>query len=148
MAAWTTIPWTRVLAAGALLAAGTLLLSWLDYQRLVRSHPAAVHDGVLAAGFLALGVWLGWRVLGARARRGDPGDGAARDRMRAALGISAREIAVLDELAAGLSNKEIARRLEVSPNTVKTHLANLFAKLGASRRTDALRRARDLGLLP
>jgi ATP/maltotriose-dependent transcriptional regulator MalT len=63
------------------------------------------------------------------------------------LGISDRELEVLRELAAGYSNKEIARRLEVSPNTVKTHVARLFEKLGASRRTEAIRRARELGLV-
>jgi DNA-binding CsgD family transcriptional regulator len=55
---------------------------------------------------------------------------------------------VLHELAAGRTNKEIAARLQVSPNTVKTHVAHLFEKLGASRRTDAIARARELGLLP
>ena len=69
-------------------------------------------------------------------------------RAQAALGISPREMAVLAELAAGHSNKEIAARLHVSPNTVKTHVARLFEKLGARRRTDALRRARELGLVP
>jgi ATP/maltotriose-dependent transcriptional regulator MalT len=54
---------------------------------------------------------------------------------------------VLKELAAGRSNKEIARRLEVSPSTVKTHLARLYEKLGAERRTDAIRRARELGII-
>jgi ATP/maltotriose-dependent transcriptional regulator MalT len=67
---------------------------------------------------------------------------------QAALGISPRELAVLQELAAGRSNKEIAIRLAVSPNTVKTHTARLFGKLGAKRRTDAINRARELGLLP
>jgi DNA-binding NarL/FixJ family response regulator len=65
-----------------------------------------------------------------------------------ALGISPREAAVLQEIAAGHSNKEIAARLHVSPNTVKTHVARLFEKLDARRRTDALRRARELGLVP
>jgi ATP/maltotriose-dependent transcriptional regulator MalT len=63
------------------------------------------------------------------------------------LGISARELEVLELLAAGRSNKEIARRLDVSPNTVKTHLANLYEKLEAERRTEAIRRARDLGMI-
>jgi ATP/maltotriose-dependent transcriptional regulator MalT len=65
----------------------------------------------------------------------------------ASLGISPRELVVLKELAAGHSNKQIARRLEVSPNTVKTHLARLYEKLGAQRRTDAVNRARELGII-
>jgi len=66
----------------------------------------------------------------------------------ASLGISARELRVLQELAAGRSNKEIAALLEVSPNTVKTHVARLFEKLGAKRRTEAINKARELGIVP
>lgn len=138
-------PWKHVLLYGALLALGTLLLQWLDYQRLARSHAALLWDGLLAAGFLALGVWAGARLLARRPLR----EGAAGNpEAQAALGISSRELAVLAEIAAGHSNKEIAARLHVSPNTVKTHVARLFEKLGARRRTDALRRARELGLVP
>ncbi len=138
--------WKPALAYGLLLACGTLALQWLDYQRLVRSHLDLLFDGLLAGAFLALGAWLGVRL---HARRGPPP--AAFDgnpRARAALGISARELDVLAEIAAGHSNKEIAARLNVSPNTVKTHVARLYEKLGARRRTDALRRARELGLVP
>jgi len=65
-----------------------------------------------------------------------------------ALGLSGRELEVLHELAAGHSNKEIAAHLHVSPNTIKTHVARLFEKLGAKRRTEAIRRARELGIVP
>ena len=54
---------------------------------------------------------------------------------------------VLQEIAAGRSNKEIAARLKISPNTVKTHAARLFEKLGAKRRTDAVKKARELGIV-
>lgn len=128
---------------GALLALGTGLLQWLDYQRLARSQPGEVYLFLLAAGFLVLGVVLGARLFGAAPRPFD-GNPAARDQ----LGISPREQAILQHVADGLTNKEIARRLEVSPNTVKTHVANLFGKLGAARRTDAVAKARALGLLP
>ena len=139
------IPWRPLLGYGALLGLGTLALQWLDYQRLVRSNAALVWDGLLAAGFLALGLWLGVRLL---ARREAPAPDAGNPQAQAALGISDRELAVLHEIAAGCSNKEIALRLHVSPNTVKTHVARLLATLGARRRTEALRRARELGLVP
>lgn len=139
------IPWKPVLGYGALLGLGTLGLQWLDYQRLVRSHAGLVWDGLLAAGFLALGLWLGTRLL---ARREAPAQDAGNPQAQATLGISDRELAVLHEIAAGCSNKEIAQRLHVSPNTVKTHVARLLSKLGARRRTEALRRARELGLVP
>lgn len=136
--------WKHVLLYAALLALGTFVLQWLDLQRMARLYPQSVYDGLLATGFMALGLWIGARVLRAR-----PGPVAfdGNPKARAELGISPREVAVLEELAAGLSNKEIARRLGVSPNTVKTHLARLYEKLGATRRTDAVRRARELGLV-
>ena len=138
--------WKPAVLYGALLAAGTALLAWLDYQRLVRSHVSEVYDLLLAAGFLALGLWLGARLWGRR--RGPAPEFDGNPQAQGALGISPREMAVLAELAAGHSNKEIAARLHVSPNTVKTHVGRLFGKLGARRRTDALRRARELGLVP
>lgn len=136
--------WKRLLAYGAVLGLGALALQWMDYNRLARVHSADFYILATAVGFLALGVWVGMRLLGAprpAAFDGNP-------RAQAALGISAREMAVLTELAAGHSNKEIAQRLHVSPNTVKTHVARLFEKLEAKRRTDAIARARELGLLP
>ena len=141
------MPWTHIALYAALLAGGTVALQWLDYQRLVRSYPSAIYDGLLATGFLALGLWLGMRLLGRGASPAEPA-GEGNPRAAEALGISPRELEVLHEIAAGHSNKEIALRLHVSPNTVKTHVARLLEKLAARRRTDALRKARELGLVP
>jgi DNA-binding CsgD family transcriptional regulator len=135
--------WKRVAAYGAALAAGALALQWLDYDRLAWSRPGEIYTALIAAAFLALGVFLGMRVFAARGPA--PFDG--NPKAVASLGISPRELVVLKELAAGRSNKVIARRLEVSPNTVKTHLARLYEKLGAERRTDAVNRARELGII-
>ena len=118
-------------------------LQWLDYMRRVRSDPGEVYLALVAAGFLALGVFLGSRLFVRRGPAAFDGNPAA----VTSLGISPRELTVLRELAAGHSNKEIARRLEVSPNTVKTHIARLYEKLGAVRRTDAVNRARELGII-
>jgi DNA-binding CsgD family transcriptional regulator len=133
----------RIGAYGALLAAGAFVLQWLDYQRLGRSHVGQLYGLLIAAAFLVLGIAIGMRLL---ARPG-PATFDGNPRAQAALGISARELAVLQQLAAGRSNKEIAAALHVSPNTVKTHVARLFEKLGARRRTEAIARARALGLL-
>lgn len=135
--------WKRVAIYGALLAVGTLVLQWLDYQRMARAWTADIYLGLIAVAFLGLGLYLGRRLF---ERPAAPFDG--NPQARAALGISARELTVLEELAQGRSNKEIARRLGISPETVKTHLARLYERLGARRRTDAVHRARALGLLP
>lgn len=137
--------WKRVLGYGALLAAGTLALQWLEYQRLARVYPGEFYLFLIAAAFLVLGVVIGVRVIG-RASPPAPFDG--NPNARDTLGISPRELQVLHELAAGHSNKEIADRLNVSPHTVKTHVSRLYEKLGAKRRTDAINRARELGIVP
>jgi DNA-binding NarL/FixJ family response regulator len=137
--------WKQVAMYGVLLATGTFALQWLDYARLARAYPGDIYLFLIAAAFLALGVFIGARVLGGMAPP-EPFDG--NPKARAALGISPRELTVLQELAAGHSNKEIAERLNVSPNTVKTHVAQVFEKLGAKRRTDAVNKARELGIVP
>lgn len=136
--------WKRVIVYGTLLAAGTLALQWLDYQRLARAHSGDVYVFLIAAAFLALGVYIGVRVIGGAEPAAFDGNPQAQE----ALGISPRELTVLQEIVAGRSNKEIAAQLNVSPNTVKTHVARLFEKLGAKRRTDAIRKARELGIVP
>ena len=135
--------WMRVAAYGAALAAGALALQWLDYDRLARARPGEIYIALIAVAFLALGVFLGMRMFAAP----KPALFEGNPKAVASLGISPRELVVLKELAAGRSNKQIARRLEVSPNTVKTHLARLYEKLGAERRTDAVNRARELGII-
>lgn len=136
--------WRRMLVYGGLLAAGAVALQLLDDQRLARSYPGEFGLFLLAAGFLALGVFLGVRVFARPAAPAFDGN----PRVQAAIGISPRELEVLHALAAGGSNKEIAQALGVSPNTVKTHVARLYAKLEAGRRTEAVGKARALGLLP
>lgn len=136
--------WRRVFAYGALLAAGTVALQWLDYQRLARMHSGEVYLFLVAAAFLVLGIVLGVRVFAAPAPAPFDGNPKALE----SLGLSERELQVLQELAAGRSNKEIAAQLHVSPNTIKTHVARVFEKLGARRRTEAILRARELGIVP
>ena len=135
--------WKRVVAYGALLGVGALALQWLDYQRLARMHSGDIYLFLVAAAFLVLGIFVGVKLFATPpvAFDGNP-------KAQAELGLSERELEVLHELAAGRSNKEIAAHLHVSPNTVKTHVARLFEKLGAKRRTEAIRRARELGIVP
>lgn len=134
----------QIAGYGALLAAGTLALQWLDYLWLARMHSGTVYIFLIAVLFLGIGVIVGASAL--RRPQLIPFDG--NPQAIASLGISARELDVLQELAAGHSNKEIARRLNVSPHTVKSHVGHLFEKLEARRRTDAIQRARMLGILP
>ncbi len=129
---------------GTLLALGAVALEWLDYQRVARSHSGELYIVLIALGFLAIGLFVGLRLVPPP----PPAEFDGNPKAQASLGISPRELTVLQEIAAGRSNKEIARQLNVSENTVKTHVARLFEKLGARRRTDAINKARELGIMP
>jgi DNA-binding NarL/FixJ family response regulator len=131
-------------AYGLLLASSAFALQWFEYRQFVHDYSRELYVVLVAAAFLALGIYVGARAF--RSRPIAP-DFQGNPQAQAALGISARELAVLEALAAGHSNKEIARRLELSPNTVKTHVAQLFQKLGARRRTQAIHRARELNIV-
>jgi NarL family two-component system response regulator LiaR len=133
-----------VLIYGVVLALAAVALQWLEYRLWARSHAVDLWVVLLAGGFLGLGIWIGAWALRPKVQAGfEPNDTAAEQ-----LGITRREREVLGLLAAGRSNKEIARGLGLSPNTVKTHVANLYGKLRAARRTDAILKARELRLIP
>jgi DNA-binding CsgD family transcriptional regulator len=134
----TILIWALVLAVGA------FALQWLEFQYLARRFSFQIYVGLIGTAFAVGGVLLGWR-LSARALSGPFARNTA---AQASLGLTGQEMKVLERLAAGQSNKEIARSLGLSPNTVKTHLANLFAKLEVARRTQAVGKARDLQLIP
>lgn len=136
--------WRIALVYGAVLAAAALALKLIEFQLLARTHPVHLYVGLVAVGFMALGIWVGMRLL---PRRSPAGEFTVNDRALDSLAISGRELEVLQLLAAGRSNKEIANQLAISPNTVKTHVAKLFEKLEVRRRTEAIQRARELGVL-
>ena len=129
---------------GAALVAAAFALQWLDLQYSVRRFSIEIYIVLIAVAFTALGVWAGNRLT--RPRRAP--DFEKNTKALEALGISEREYDVLLLLAEGCSNREIADSLFVSANTVKTHLAHLYDKLDVSRRTQAVRKARSLRLIP
>ena len=136
----------RVILLYALaLGLAATLLAWLEYRYLARAFSVEIYLLLVAGGAIVLGAWLGNRLTPRRAA------GAPFERNTAAarsLGLSQRELDILDRLAAGESNKEIARRLGISPNTVKTHVARVYDKLAVQRRVQAVEKARFLALIP
>jgi DNA-binding NarL/FixJ family response regulator len=134
-----------ILIYGLVLAVGAFVLQWLQFGLLARTHPTEIYVGLIALAFMGLGVWAGAKLfrkpIAAQAFE-------TNTKAKTSLGISDREFEVLELLAAGRSNKEISASLNVSPNTVKTHVANLYGKLEVKRRTEAILRARELGMLP
>lgn len=136
--------WRTILIYGLALAAAAVLLQWLEFQLFARRYPGELYIGLLAVAFMGFGVWVGAKLFRAPAHESF----VANTKAQASLGITERELEVLRLLAAGRSNKEIANGLNLSPNTVKTHVARLLEKLEAARRTEAILRARELGLIP
>jgi DNA-binding CsgD family transcriptional regulator len=141
------------LLGGVLIA----VLRLIEYRFLLVEHSLEIYAGLIAALFAAVGIWLGVeleakrveeRVVVQRVRVPTEApfrpDGARQEQ----LGITPRELEILQLIAAGLSNREIAGRLFVTENTVKTHSSRLFDKLRARRRTQAVRIAKEQGLLP
>jgi DNA-binding CsgD family transcriptional regulator len=131
------VPWALILAAGA------FLLQWLQYEYLVSVLPRELYIGLIGTAFAAGGVWLGWKLAARRA----PQPFIRNEAAIGSLGLTGQEMKVLEALASGRSNKEIANVLGLSPNTVKTHTANLYAKLGVTSRTHAVNAARELHIL-
>ena len=133
---------TVALYALAIVAAA-LALDWLEYQYLTRLFSIEIYIALIALGFTGLGIWAGSRLR----QKAHTAPFERNDAALQSLGVTGREYEVLELIAAGESNKEIARSLDVSPNTVKTHVANLYEKLDVERRTQAIRRARALDLI-
>ena len=141
------------------------VLKIVEYRFLVLQHSLELYGGIVALLFSALGIWLGLKLTRTRETvivREVPVDVEVqvlvpvpvavpfmRNQTRLdQLGITPREFGILEAMAAGFSNREIAERLFVSENTVKTHAARLFDKLSAKRRTQAVQRAKEAGLIP
>ncbi|MFK8052828.1 MAG: response regulator transcription factor [Woeseiaceae bacterium] len=134
----------QVAIYAAALMLGVFVLQWLEYRFMMRTYSTGIFVALIATLFAILGVWVGTRLVGQHNAREFELNEAAIE----ALGLSPREMEVLGELAIGRSNKEIARNLGISPNTVKTHIAKLFEKLAVSRRTEAVNKSRELRLIP
>lgn len=132
-----------IILYGSGLAAAAFLLEWLNYRHVVHRWSTEFYIACIAVVFAALGIWVGNRLT-ARPRQMFVRNNAA----ISALGISAREFEVLEMLAAGHANKVIARQLDISPNTVKTHVARVYEKLAVASRTQAIQKARMLDILP
>jgi two-component system, NarL family, response regulator LiaR len=147
------------LVGGVLIAT----LQYTEYRFVVIEHSFELYGALVAILFATFGIWLGQRITRSRETIREtvvvrevlvPAEGPSLEpfapdtAQQQSLGITARELEILNLVAQGLSNREIAAQLFVSENTVKTHCARTFDKLGAARRTQAVQRGKELGLLP
>ena len=139
-------------AAGGVLIA---LLKIIEYKHFVHEYPSEMYGGLVALIFTAIGIYLGLKwtrtkevvvVKEVPVRAGGPfvlNETNLRD-----VGLTQREHEILGLIAQGLSNREIAEKLFVSENTVKTHSSRLFEKMQVNRRVQAVQRGKELGLVP
>jgi DNA-binding CsgD family transcriptional regulator len=134
-------------------------LRWSEYRFLVIDHSIEIYSGLIAATFAAVGIWLGLKLTRKQERivvKEVPvtvpapmaGPFCPNEAKREELTITPREMEILELIAKGMSNREIAGKLFVSENTVKTHSSRILDKLGARRRTQAVQLGKEFGLLP
>jgi NarL family two-component system response regulator LiaR len=132
-----------------------VLLKLVEFRFLVVAHSIEIYGGLIAAIFAGVGIWLGLKltkkeevVVVKEVPVAAIQPFALNEQRLRDLGITRRELEILELIAQGLSNREIAGKLFVSENTVKTHSSRLFDKLNARRRTQAVQIGKELGLIP
>ena len=132
-----------------------MALKLIEYRFLVVEHSVEIYGGLIALVFAVVGVWLGLKltrkkeiVVIREVAVPAAGPFALNGEKLKELGITRRELEILELIANGMSNREIAEKLFVSENTVKTHSSRLFDKLSAKRRTQAVQKGKELGLIP
>ena len=130
-------------------------LRMIEFRFLVMEHSIEIYGGLIAALFAGVGVWLGLKLTRKKevlivkeVQVPAPSSFSLNEQRLKDLGITKRELEILALIAQGMSNREIAEKLFVSENTVKTHSSRLFDKLSAKRRTQAVQIAKEYGLIP
>lgn len=145
----------QILIYGLLGGILIVALKLIEYRFLVIEHSVEIYGGLIAAVFAVLGIWLGLKLTKKKeiiierevfVPTGQPF--SLNQQKLVQLGITKRELEILELIATGLSNREIAEKLFVSENTVKTHSSHLFDKLSAKRRTQAVQLGKEWGLIP
>ena len=146
-----------VVIYGLSLAMLLFLLKWLELRFIIIDHAFKIYIGAIAVIFTSLGIWFALKLARPKVKTivvekeiyvHHNGTFSMNEKELQKLGISSRELNVLQLMAEGLSNREIGGRLFVSLNTVKTHASRLFEKLEVKRRTQAIEKAKRLALIP
>lgn len=135
----------QTLLYGLGLAALIVLLKYFEYNYFIKSFTQEVYIGLIAIFFMSFGIWATLRWVKASKTPHKPI--LSNHEVQQSLDISEREMQVLVGITEGASNKEIAEKLFLSESTIKTHSSNLFSKLNVNRRTQAVQKARELGLI-
>jgi len=153
-------PYKHIILYGAAMAILLFLLKWLELRFIIFDHALEIYVAAIAVLFTSLGIWLALKLAKPKVYTiivekevmlppATNGNGfVVNETALTQLGLSKRELEVLQLIAEGLSNQEIAARLFVSLNTIKTHSSRIFEKLDVKRRTQAIEKAKRLNLIP
>ena len=131
-----------------------VLLRLIEFRFMVIEHSIEIYGALIALLFAGLGIWLGLKLTRKEVVVKEvpvptiPEPFTVNEDQQKQLGITKRELEILELIAQGMSNREIADKLFVSENTVKTHSSRLFDKLSAKRRTQAVQIGKEIGLIP
>ncbi len=132
-----------------------VVLRFVEYRFVILEHSVELYGALIALIFASVGIWLGLKItkkeqviVEREVMVPASANFVLNERRLQELAITKRELEILGLIADGLSNREIGERLFVSENTVKTHSSRLFDKLSARRRTQAVQRGKELGLIP
>ncbi len=139
--------WITLVLYGLVMAAVVATLKYVEYRFMVKSLSTEVYIGVVAALFTGVGLWLGSKLIAAKKVVQVVSAAMVDDQAIRSAGLSARELEVLQLMAEGLSNQEIADKLFISLPTVKSHSSSLFNKLAVKRRTEAVHKAKSLRII-
>jgi DNA-binding CsgD family transcriptional regulator len=146
----------HIILYGVSLAILLFLLKWLELRFLIINHAMEIYVGAIAIIFTALGIWVALKLMKPKVQTVvvekevyiNNSSFILNEKEVASLGLSKRELEVLELMSQGLSNGEISSRLYVSINTIKTHSSKVFEKLDVKRRTQAIEKAKRLGVIP
>ena len=143
----------QLILYGICMALLLFILKWLELRFVIIDHALEVYVGAIALIFTGLGIWLAMKIVRPKVTVIEKEvyvntPFSINRKELELLNLSKRELEVLQLMAEGLSNKEIADRLFVSLSTIKTHSNNLFDKMNVERRTQAIDKAKRLGIIP
>jgi len=143
----------QLILYGICMALLLFILKWLELRFVIIDHALEIYVGAIALIFTGLGIWMAMKIVKPKVTVVEKeiyvnAPFTLNTKELELLNLSKRELAVLQLMAEGLSNKEIADRLFVSLSTIKTHSNNLFDKMNVERRTQAIDKAKRLGIIP
>lgn len=136
---------TVILGFGILIACLLILFKLAQFSYFGQASSPEIWIAVISLVFFGIGIFISRKYLPVTKTVHAPKEPDQKQVDK--LGLSKREYEILQLINEGLSNQQIADKIFVSENTVKKHVSNLFFKLDVQRRTEAIRKAKELNII-